>query len=64
MTNNTTEAASKAINESHLEMIEFFFDVITRSGMDLSPCKSCDQLVISIPDGLALCKRRAEKAGE
>ena len=64
MSNNTIEAANQAINESHQEMIEFFFDVIIRSGMDLSPCKSCGQLVICIPDGLALCKDCVEKAGE
>ena len=64
MSNNTIEAAKQAINESHQEMMEFFFDVVVRSGMDLSPCKSCGQPVVCVPDGLACCKRCAEKAGE
>jgi len=33
-------------------------------GMDIAPCKSCGQLVICIPDGLALCKDCAEKADD
>jgi hypothetical protein len=63
MTNNTIEAASKAINELH-QIIGFLHGAITRSGMDLAPCKSCGQLVVCIPDGLACCKDCAEKAGK
>ena len=47
-----------------LQECEIIFEIADRSGMDLSPCKSCGQLVVSIPDGLALCKDCAEKAGE
>ena len=61
MTNNTIEAAKQAVSELH-QMIGFLYGAITRSGMDLSPCKSCGELVICIPDGLALCKDCAEKA--
>ena len=39
-------------------------ELLDRSGMDISPCRKCGIAVISIPDGLALCKRCAEKAGE
>jgi hypothetical protein len=39
-------------------------DLLNRSGMDISPCRTCGIAVISIPDGLALCKDCAEKAGE
>ena len=39
-------------------------DLLDRSGLDISPCHKCGVPVISIPDGLALCKRCAEKAGE
>lgn len=39
-------------------------DLVNRSGMDISPCHKCGVPVISIPDGLALCKDCAEKAGE
>ena len=63
MTNNTIEAAKQAINELH-QIIVFLHGAIIRSGMDLSPCKSCGQLVVSIHDGLALCKDCAKKAGD
>jgi hypothetical protein len=39
-------------------------ELLDRSGMDISPCRKCGIAVISIPDGLALCKPCAEKAGE
>ena len=39
-------------------------DLVNRSGLDISPCRKCGVPVISIPDGLALCKDCAEKAGE
>jgi hypothetical protein len=39
-------------------------ELLDRSGMDISPCRKCGFPVISIPDGLALCKDCAEKAGE
>jgi hypothetical protein len=39
-------------------------DLLDRSGMDLCCCRKCGKTVISIPDGLALCKDCAEKAGE
>jgi hypothetical protein len=38
--------------------------ILVRSGMDLCPCRVCDETVICIPDGLALCKDCAGKAGE
>jgi hypothetical protein len=38
--------------------------IAEQSGMDLSPCRVCSQWIICIPDGLALCKDCAEKAGE
>jgi hypothetical protein len=38
--------------------------IAEQSGMDLSLCRGCSQWVICVPDGLALCKRCAEKAGE
>jgi hypothetical protein len=37
--------------------------LLDRSGMDISPCHKCGIAVISIPDGLTLCKPCAEKAG-
>jgi hypothetical protein len=62
MSNNTIEAAKQAINELH-QIIGFLHGAITRSGMDLSPCKGCGQLVVCVPDGLACCKPCAEKMG-
>jgi hypothetical protein len=41
-----------------------FAELLDRSGMDLCCCRKCGKTVISIPDGLALCKDCAEKAGE
>jgi hypothetical protein len=38
--------------------------LLDRSGMDLCFCRQCGKTVICIPDGLALCKKCAEKAGE
>ena len=39
-------------------------ELLDRSGMDISPCRKCGIAVISIPDGLTLCKECAEKVGE
>jgi len=39
-------------------------ELLDRSGLDISPCRKCGVPVICIPDGLALCKDCAEKAGE
>ena len=39
------------------------FEAIERSGFVLSPCGICGEVVVCIPDGLALCKPCAEKAG-
>ncbi|MFY8201487.1 MAG: hypothetical protein ACOVLE_12495 [Pirellula staleyi] len=36
---------------------------IERGGYDVSPCLICQELVICIPDGLAMCEKCAEKAG-
>ena len=36
---------------------------IDRGGYDVSPCLICQELVVCIPDGLAMCEKCAEKAG-
>ena len=36
---------------------------IERSGFAVSPCRICNQLTVCIPDGLAICRLCAEKAG-
>ena len=38
-------------------------DAIDRGGYDVSPCLICQELVVCIPDGLAMCRQCAEKAG-
>jgi len=44
--------------------IDMLGGAIENAGMDLFMCRLCECFVISIPDGLAICKRCAEKAGE
>jgi len=44
--------------------IEALLKALQAGGMDIAPCKSCGQPVVCVPDGLACCKRCAEKAGE
>ncbi len=36
---------------------------IDRGGCDVSPCMICQELVVCIADGLAMCGQCAEKAG-
>lgn len=38
--------------------------LLTRSGMDLSPCRICGETIICLPDGLACCKPCLAKGGE
>ena len=37
---------------------------IERSGFAVSPCRVCGELVVCIPDGLAMCRHCAEKASQ
>lgn len=36
--------------------------LLARSGMDLSPCRTCGETIICLPDGLACCKPCLAKA--
>lgn len=36
---------------------------IDRGGYDVSPCQACGEPVVCIPDGLAMCRHCAERAG-
>ena len=36
---------------------------IDRGGYDVLPCLICQELTVCIPDGLAICRLCAEKAG-
>jgi hypothetical protein len=46
------------------DKIDMLDGAIENAGMDLFTCRLCECFVISIPDGLALCKDCAEKAGK
>ena len=36
---------------------------IDRGGYDVSPCLICQEMTVCIPDGLAICRQCAGKAG-
>jgi hypothetical protein len=46
-----------------LEVALSLVAAIERSGYDISPCMTCGSSTVCIPDGLALCRPCAEKAG-
>ena len=52
-------ATAKAL-ESALALVA----AIDRGGYDVSPCLICQELVVCIADGLAMCRHCAEKAGQ
>jgi hypothetical protein len=57
--------ANKAFSEGLLkDYMHQLSELLDRSGMDLCFCRQCGKTVVCIPDGLALCKPCAEKAGE
>ena len=47
---------SKASLDAYMDL----FAAIERSGFVLSPCGICGEVVVCIPDGLAMCKACAE----
>ena len=46
-----------------LEIAMALVAAIDRGGYDVSPCLICQELVVCIADGLAICRPCAEKAG-
>ena len=46
-----------------LEVALSLVAAIDRGGYDVSACMICQELVVCIPDGLAMCRPCAEKAG-
>jgi hypothetical protein len=57
--------ANKALKDGFVDSyMDRLTELLDRSGMDISPCRKCGIAVISIPDGLALCKDCAERVGE
>lgn len=57
-----------SLSEQLLESTKNYADsldgLLARSSMVLTQCRVCSQSVITLGDGLALCKTCAEKAGE
>lgn len=45
-------------------LAKWFIDLLDRSGLDVSPCRLCENTVICIPDGLAICKACAKEVGK
>jgi hypothetical protein len=58
---DTNKALKDGFVDSYMDRLDALLD---RSGMDVSPCRKCGVPVVCISDGLALCKRCAEKVGE
>ena len=58
-----TGAAIGAKTVASLEIALALVAAIDRGGYDVSPCMICQELVVCIPDGLAMCEQCAEKAG-
>ena len=58
-----TGAAIGAKTVASLEIALAMIAAIDRGGYDVSPCLICQELVVCIPDGIAMCRQCAEKAG-
>ena len=58
-----TGGAIGAKTIASLEIALALVAAIDRGGYDVSPCLICQELVVCIPDGLAICRHCAEKAG-
>ena len=58
-----TGAAIGAKTVASLEIALAMIAAIDRGGYDVSPCLICQELVVCIPDGMAMCEACAEKAG-
>ena len=58
-----TGAVAGAKTVASLEIALALVAAIERGGYDVSPCLICQELVVCIPDGIAMCRQCAEKAG-
>ena len=55
------------VTDNHLKIFGAYLALtaaIERSGYDVSPCLICQEPVICIPDGLAMCRECAEKVSK
>ena len=58
-----TGGAIGAKTVASLEVALALVAAIDLGGYDVSPCMICQELVVCIPDGLAMCRQCAENAG-
>ena len=59
-----TGAVAGAKTVASLEIALALVAAIERGGYDVSPCLICQELVVCIPDGLAMCEKCVEKCAE
>ena len=59
-----TGAAIGAKTVASLEIALALVAAIDRGGYDVSPCLICQELVVCIPDGIAMCLKCVEKCAE
>ena len=52
------------LRDEKANMQSGFDGIVKRSGLDMSPCKSCGEMIICIPDGMPMCQMCAAKGGE
>jgi hypothetical protein len=55
---------AEPISSSPLDAYMDLFSAIERSGYVVAPCMDCGEVVVCIPDGLAMCLKCIEKAGK
>ena len=48
-------------HQSHAELLQELRAAIECSGLDITCCRICGEMVVSIPDGLPVCEVCAER---
>lgn len=54
----------KKLRDENANIQTGFYQMIERSGFDISPCRNCGESLVCVPEGLALCKTCATKGGD
>jgi len=57
-------ASSSKSLDSELAGLRAFKEAYERSGLDVSPCMSCGESVVCVPDGMPMCETCADKEAE
>ena len=60
----TCKRLSDDLLSVHAAQSNAWNQLLKRSGLDMSPCKSCGEMIICIPDGMPMCQMCAAKGGE